>query len=121
MTIRLFFLTPTLIYNNQNAALYLETIYSNGYLQKVGKATRICKSSYSLIDHIVYKSNSKNLCSGTIVTDMSDHFMNFIGLSFANTQRKNEFRHTRDFSKSKMDNFNNELNNLRWNNVHTML
>ena len=105
------------INNNQNAALYLETVYSNGYLQKVGKATRICKSSYSLIDHIVYKSNSKNLCSGTIVTDMSDHFMNFIGLSFANTQRKNEFRHTRDFSKSKMDNFNNELNNLRWNNV----
>ena len=91
------------INNNQNAALYLETIYSNGYLQKVGKATRICKSAYSLIDHIVYKSNQKNMTSGTIVTDLSDHFINFIGLSLTNLQTKNEYRLTRNFSKVKID------------------
>ena len=53
------------------------------------------------------------------VTDLSDHFINFIGLSLTNLQTKNEYRLTRNFSKVKIDIFNNELRNLRWNNVLT--
>ena len=47
------------INNCQNAARYLETIYSNGFLQKIGKATRIQGQgeSYSLIDHITVYTN----------------------------------------------------------------
>ena len=41
--------------NQSNSCDQLETIYSNGFLQKVGKATRISNNSYSLIDHILYK------------------------------------------------------------------
>ena len=59
------------------------------------------------------------MTSGTIVTDLSDHFINFIGLSLTNLQTKNEYRLTRNFSKVKIDIFNNELRNLRWNNVLT--
>ena len=44
--------------HSQTIALYLETIYSNGFLQKVGKATRISGQSYSLIDHILTKTQN---------------------------------------------------------------
>ena len=36
-------------------ARYLKTIYSNGLLQIIGKATRTLGDSDSLIDHITYK------------------------------------------------------------------
>ena len=67
------YLTIVNINHNNHVALYLETVYSNGFLQKISKATRICNSSYSLIDHILYKSNNNNSISGTILTNFSDH------------------------------------------------
>ena len=58
------------INNNDAAAGYLETIYSNGFLQKVGKTTRVNNNSFSLIDHIFYKNNVESNVSGTIVSDI---------------------------------------------------
>ena len=46
------------INHNQYVALYLETVYSNGFLQN--KASRICNNSCSLIDHILYKSKDND-------------------------------------------------------------
>ena len=48
--------------------------------KKISKATRICNKSYSLIDHILYKSNNNDTVSGTILTNFSDHFTNFLGI-----------------------------------------
>ena len=61
------------------------------------------------------------ICSGCYITLSLSlyHFINFIGLSLTNLQTKNEYRLTRNFSKVKIDIFNNELRNLRWNNVLT--
>ena len=68
------------INNCTTAARYLETIYSNGFNQKIGKATRIIGDSFSLIDHVLYKTESTNISSGTILSDFSDHFTNFIAI-----------------------------------------
>ena len=105
------------INNCQNAARYLETIYSNGYNQKIGKATRIIGDSFSLIDHILYKSDLVNIKSGTILTDFSDHFTNFICIPLCNPKNKTEHRFSRDFSLPKIQIFKNVLTNLRWKNV----
>jgi hypothetical protein len=65
------------INHNTYSQLYLETIYSNGFLQIIGKATRIDGNTYSLIDHILVKTNDQISKSGTLLTDFSDHFTNF--------------------------------------------
>ena len=105
------------INHNQHVALYLETVYSNGFLQKISKATRICNNSYSLIDHILYKSNNNDTVSGTILTNFSDHFTNFIGIQNVKSKSKNEYRFSRNFSASNIEKFNDDLSKLRWRNV----
>ncbi len=107
------------INNNNTVAQYFETIYSNGFTQKVGKATRIAGNSYSLIDHILCKSNNNNITSGTILTDFSDHFTNMLVIPNSKVKVANQFKHVRNFSKTKMDTFKNALRNLRWNSVYT--
>jgi hypothetical protein len=100
-----------------NTQLYLETIYSNGYSQKLGKATRISNNSHSLIDHILVKCSSNTSLSGTIITDISDHFMNFLCIDHKCKKIEPKFIVTRDFSVQKIDNFRDNVRPLRWNNV----
>ena len=66
--------------HHQTPALYLETIFANGFLQKIGKATRIQGNSYSLIDHIFTKTEINVELAGTIISDISDHFINFVAI-----------------------------------------
>lgn len=104
--------------HNINTQLYLETIFSNGFNQKVGKATRIMGNSYSLIDHILTKNNNvENVLSGTILTDISDHFMNFVEIPTPIKTEKNEYVQTRNFSVNNMNRFRNNLRNCNWRNV----
>ena len=63
------------INHSQSAALYLETIFTNGFLQKIGKATRVQWNTFSLIDHILTKTEANVELSGTIISDISDHFI----------------------------------------------
>jgi hypothetical protein len=60
---------------------YFSTVINNGFTQCISKATRIVNKSYSLIDHILTNSLQSKLLSGTIVSDISDHFMMFVTLS----------------------------------------
>ena len=56
----------------------METLHNNGFLQLVSKATRIQGTHFSLIDHICIKNEPATLRTGTIISDFSDHFINFI-------------------------------------------
>jgi len=104
--------------NDQSVALYLVTIFSNGFNQHVGKATRIVNDSYSLIDHILSKSSLKSLVSGTIISDISDHLPNFINVpNYKRKACKNEYTNMRNFSYVNMNGFRENLRNCNWNNV----
>ena len=105
------------INNNNTTALYLETIYSNGFNQKIGKATRIQGNAYSLIDHILCKTAITNLSSGTILTDISDHFTNVLVIPNCKPKNDNQFIYTRNFTPNRINEFKTILNNLRWNSV----
>ena len=93
------------INNCTTAARYLETIYSNGFNQKISKATRIIGDSFSLIDHVLYKTESTNISSGTILSDFSDHFTYFIAIPKSKLKNTLEHRYTRDFSQAKIQIF----------------
>jgi hypothetical protein len=105
--------------NNQTSLDYLDTIHSNGFLQIISKATRITGESFSLIDHILCKNNDSTTLTGTLVTDISDHFMNFVCLPTNHkTKTDTSTKYMRSFSLQNMTNFRNALNNLRWHNVY---
>ncbi len=100
--------------NNNLATEYLEMVHSNGFLQLISKATRIMENSYSPIDHILCNNFKSEFVTGTILLDISDHFMNFLpiplSLNKSNTKPKDLL--TRDFSLASMTNFKNDLNSL---------
>ncbi len=105
------------INHNVTAAQYLETIYSNGFAQKIGRATRISGSSFSLIDQILCKSSIPNIKSGTVLTDFSDHFTNFVIIPNTKGKEVNQFRFTRNFSANNIRTFKQSLEIIQWNNV----
>ncbi len=48
-----------------DSANYLNCILAKGYLQTIGKATRIQNDSKTLIDYVLSNSGNLELCSGT--------------------------------------------------------
>ncbi len=58
----------------------MDTIFNNGFLQTIFKSTRIQNQSNSLIDHILSNRNPEGFSSGTIISDISDHFFTFLAL-----------------------------------------
>jgi hypothetical protein len=92
-------------------------IVNNGFTQCISKATRIVNKSYSLIDHILTNVQQENLTSGTIISDISDHFVTFLFLSSEINKPKNEKRVSRNFSPENLQNFKQNLQQLTWENV----
>ena len=66
---------------------YIEMLHNNGFLQLVRKATRIQGENYSLIDHICVKNEPHSVKTGTIISDLSDHFYKFYFIS--SSEKKN--------------------------------
>ncbi len=66
-----------LIQSDPVALNYLNSIVANGFVQVITRATRVQGQSHSLIDHILINRNFNGNCSGTLVSDLSDHFINF--------------------------------------------
>jgi hypothetical protein len=64
--------------NEHVSANYLNLILEKGFLQATAKATRIQNASKSLIDQILFNKNCDSLVSGTLISDVSDHFFTFI-------------------------------------------
>jgi hypothetical protein len=87
---------------------------SNGFTQLICKATRIQGAHFSLIDHIWTNTNLPNYQTGTIVSDLSDHFINFIELPQEKLLKKPKSELKRKFTVENMTNFKEALANLNW-------
>jgi Reverse transcriptase (RNA-dependent DNA polymerase) len=99
------------------AAEYLDTCHSNGFIQTNFKATRIQNLLYSLIDHIMTNNINHDITTGTIVDDLSDHFMVFFSCFNPYVNANIEQLMTRNFSHNNMSAFRDDLRGLSWNNV----
>jgi hypothetical protein len=97
---------------------YFNCILEKGYLQIISKATRMQNESKSLIDHVLTNSRGLDICSGTLISDVSDHFFTFVlprtGLSHKHNHRSII---TRDFSNQNMLEFRAALGNTNWDSV----
>jgi hypothetical protein len=108
--------------NSNLAKEYLDVVHSNGFLQLISKATRIHNNAYSLIDHILCKNFQPELKTGTILLDISDHFMNFLSLPLQcnSNNAKTKSKSSRIFSLPNLTSFKNDLGALTWNDVITL-
>jgi hypothetical protein len=59
-------------------ANFFNSCLAAGYLQCVNKATRFQNESKTLIDHILISSKHNTIQTGTIISDVSDHFFTFV-------------------------------------------
>ena len=95
----------------------IDTLMSNGFLQLITKATRIQGNSISLIDHILTNSLGSANDAGTIINDISDHFINFFFIPTTSVQEKPNFTNKRVMSRANKERFKECLTNLSWRNV----
>ena len=98
---------------------YMNLILGKSYLQCVAKATRIQNNSKSLIDHILINSGCRDIFTGTLISDVSDHFFTFVSRPCPTKMNLNcrKTMVTRDFSHNKMQNFKTMLGGSNWDNV----
>jgi hypothetical protein len=100
----------------QNAANYLNLVIEKSFLQGISKATRMQNNSKSLIDHILFNKNCNVFCTGTIISDVSDHFFTFIVPPdrLKNSASIYKFVTSRNYSVQNLNNFKYELAEMNW-------
>jgi hypothetical protein len=59
---------------SEEATNLLNSTFTHGYLQNIMKCTRMQNNSKTLIDQIFSSSKSNSIYSGTVISDLSDHF-----------------------------------------------
>ncbi|MFO0007263.1 MAG: hypothetical protein ACK559_39725, partial [bacterium] len=98
-------------------AAYLNSILSAGFLQCIKKATRIQNNASTLLDQILVSCRQDSFESGTIVTDVSDHFPTFILTSHSNQKNGEKTKTNRSFSEENLQNFKIMLGAANWDDV----
>jgi site-specific DNA-adenine methylase len=96
---------------------YLASLISNGFVPAITLPTRITQNSCTLIDHIFIKSKLHTFLSGTITTDITDHYINFILCPLKPVTTKNKYITYRQFNEENLRNLENALTNHNWSSV----
>ena len=97
-------------------ANYLDMFLTNSFLPKITVPTRVTHSSATLIDHLFLKISDKNVLSGTIVNDITDHYINFLCIDIKKSQTP-QILNFRNQSQSAMNNFVSALEQQDWSAV----
>jgi hypothetical protein len=107
------------LYESSNCSDYLDTLITNGFVQIINKATRIQNNKASLIDHILTNTNLSEYITGTVIDDLSDHFVNFLQLtSIKNTKANISIEKKRLINEMNTNNLKNALSNTDWTPVY---
>jgi hypothetical protein len=100
------------------SANYLNCILSKGYLQIITKASRIHNDSKTLIDHVLSNSGGTEICSGTLISDISDHFFTFVAPCVSSApKQQHRTVSKRIFSQHNLNEFKRDMSQVDWNPV----
>jgi hypothetical protein len=102
---------------NETSSSYLNTIFSYGFLQQIMKTTRMQNQSKTLIDHVLSNSSSNSIFSGTVISDISDHFFTFARPILSTPKKSEKTTFVRSFSVRNLNNFKAALGGTDWSNV----
>ena len=101
---------------NDNTNEYLNTVLKNSFIPTILLPTRVTSHARTLIDHIYYlsRNNRMQIASGNLMTDMSDHFANFIILHSNIKSKETDRPMIRIYSEQNKHTFKNLLGEVNW-------
>ena len=94
---------------------FLLALQSCYLILTIDKPTRVHRNSASLIDNIFVNNPDQVVVSGNLITDVSEHFLQFCFLASTIDRIKQRQIKKRDFSHFCSDTFNDELATIDWN------
>ena len=97
--------------------VYNNCIMDRGFTITNYKASRIQGNHSSLIDHIITNSKAPSLTSGSIIDDISDHFMTFLIPKIGKAKTKPNFIARRNLSQTNINNLKEALRVTHWDDV----
>ena len=96
---------------------YMNTIIDRGFLPTNMKATRMSGYSSTLIDHILTNCKSTEFTSGSIIEDISDHWLTFMQPLFSKNKAKPKTIKKRQINKENLDKFKLNLQTVNWDEI----
>jgi hypothetical protein len=105
------------IATNGAARNYAGAVLNNGFIFTNFKASRMCNDLSTLIDHIITNSKSVKLTSGSVIEDISDHWVTFIQPNLTKKKSKAKVTQRRIMSNVNLERFKTHLASVPWDEV----
>jgi len=97
---------------------FLDQMLLKNLIPKITRPTRVTASTATLIDHI-YTNINKNRCiAGTLMTDITDHFSNFMFVKYSAKRHVPQVISYRQVTDQCITNLNVALENTDWNAIY---
>jgi hypothetical protein len=92
-------------------------IFSFGFLQQIMKTTHMQNQSKTLIDYVLSNSCCNAIVSGTIISNLSDHFFTFTRPVLSTPKNTEKTTFVCSFSSRNFNNFKAALGGTDWSRV----
>ena len=102
---------------HQKTSMFVDGMFSQGFVPHISKPTRITHTSATIIDHIYSNKLTHTSESGIIITDVADHFATFHIQHKRGTLTPEKHTSIRYHSTKNIANFNTLLSSFDFSNV----
>ena len=105
---------------DDNTSDMLDLLVSSELIPRITVPTRKTHDSQTLIDHIYKKISNQKCTAGTLISDITDHYINFIFSSEPNVLPPLPKSITyRAFTENNLNSFNDQLRQTDWSQVYS--
>jgi hypothetical protein len=112
------------INKNTHVNNFFKTALEHSFIPTITLPTRIIETQISLIDHILINTNTtknnKNISTGNIYTDITDHLPNFITIKTHKTHKKYKRPVIRIYGEKNMSKFKELIANSDWEDFYNI-
>ena len=102
---------------DEAARQYTNTLHNEGFIITNTKATRMTGTSSTLIDHILTNSKTNTFSSGSIIEDISDHWITFFHPNLKKHKAKPKNVKQRLINKETLERFKTNLQTVNWDEI----
>lgn len=103
---------------NTSTLHFLDLMMQYNFMPKITIPTRVTASTATLIDHLYSNVDSQRCIAGTITTDITDHYSNFILVNTSLLKATNQkYIKYRQINVNTLNNLNEALQNTCWTEV----
>jgi len=107
--------------SDPNVAFLLDMLMNYHMIPLITLPTRVSQTSATLIDHVFKSIGQSNSLAGTLLNDITDHFMNFVLLDKKLDKPTAPQTLTyRSLNEQNIENLNQSLSNAEWSDVLQM-